>query len=95
MHQSREFLVVRDLYKESKAGPQLLRKNVQSRMRIYLDEIYMVEEVVADSGKTLKNKCGISIRDKGFVVVKEPFESVSKEVFGDVKPDGKKIGFYV
>jgi hypothetical protein len=88
---SREFTVIRDIYKETKSGPRLVKKNVKTKMCIYLSEIYMVEEIVNNNGGTIKDRCGISIRDKGFVVVKEPYIKVNSDIFGTAsKP---KIGF--
>ncbi len=92
---SREFIVIRDVYKETTKGPKLMKKNVASKMRIFLDEVYMVEEVLGDKGRSIKGQCGISIRDKGFVVVREKFESVVQDVFGDFNKENKKVGFNV
>jgi hypothetical protein len=90
---SKEFIVVRDLYKETKKGSRLLKKNAQSRMRINLNEVYMVEEIINDEGKTITDRCGITIRDKGFIVVKAKYDTINIEIFGTVTESKSKIGF--
>lgn len=92
---SREFIVIRDIYKEVKGKPKLVKRDVPSRMRIYIDEIFMVEELVSGTGREVKGRCGITTRDKGFIVIKEKFDSVSKEIFGDYDKEAKKVGFNV
>lgn len=90
---SKEFTVVRDLYKESEKGSKVVKKNVQSKIRIYLEDIYVTEEVIGNSGKVIKGQCGLNIRDRGFVVVKGKFEVVTRDIFGDYDKESKKVGF--
>ena len=92
---SKEFITIRDIYKDVNGKPKLVKKDVQTKIRIYLDEVYMVEEVLSSTGKGLKGMCGINLRDKGFVIIKDKFESVVTAVFGDCGKENKKIGFNV
>lgn len=91
-----EFIVLRDLYDEVKRrdgsiATKLVKKNIRTKVRVYLQDIYMVEEIVNARGVADKTKCGINIKEKGFMVVKEPFEKVNSLIFGDQEP--KEIGF--
>lgn len=94
MHDSREFTTIRDVYKETKKGLKLVKKNVTAKMRIYLDEIYMVEELTDGKGKLMKDRCVIGTRDKGFVIIKDNYSRVSSEIFSGSTKQGK-IGFDV
>ena len=101
INESYEFLVLRDLYDEVRdkqglvVGTKLVKKNIKTKLRIYLADIFCVEEVANAKGVVEKKKCGLSVKEKGFMVVNEPYMNVSDMVFNHRANINHNIGFNV
>ena len=99
LNENYEFVICSDLYddKRTKSGkviPKLVKKDIKTRLRVYLADIFLVEEVVGEKGKVEKEKCGIHVKDIGRLVVREPYNKVSTLVFGESKfNNAKQVGF--
>ena len=77
-----------------KNGDQkILKKDIPSRISIYIEDIQGHEEVLNDSGKIRKNVCRIHHRGIGQLIIKESYQSISLIKQQTDNPQHKQAGF--
>ena len=93
-----EFTIYSDLYsdnrtKDGKVTTKLIKRNVKTRLRVYIADIYLVEEVANPKGQIEKDKCSVLLKEVGKVIVNDPYSKIADMVFGKNKVVTKQMGF--
>ena len=73
-----ELNVVSNLYSEpDKAGKQkLIKKNIHTKISVYVDDIQAHEEVFDNSGKLLTKSCRIHHKNLGPLIIKHTYKQI-------------------
>ena len=83
--------ILSDIYDEDLEGEEvLIKKNVQSKCSLDVDDITGVFELLNKKGTVYKTKCQIHHKDWGNVLIKHRFKEVTQWL---LPPKNKKIGF--
>ena len=77
-----------------KTGNQkIIKKNIKSRLSIYIEDIQGHEEVIDHKGRITKNICRLHHRNMGQIVVKESYDTITKIKKNIEDTHAKHIGF--
>jgi hypothetical protein len=94
MKQHHEFKIRQNLYKDvfqdgQPVSSKIYKRNVTTRITIYLSEIVGVEEVIGANAKVLKGTCKLHLLNRGDLTVNESYNTTRDMVFNYQK----NIGF--
>lgn len=72
-----ELKIKENLYNDVEGKkPVLIKKNVTSIVKPYIEDIRLIGTVLSNRGKELKNFCKIYVRDIGFLVVNHSYKEL-------------------
>ena len=90
-----ELRISTNLYSEpdNKGKQKLIRKNIPTKISIYLEDIQAHEEVFDNSGKILPKVCRIHHKTLGALVVKHPYTQITQLKNKTISTKTISIGF--
>lgn len=76
-------------------NPKVIKRNLKVKKLVNVNDIKNPTQVFNDSGKILKNRCKIFLKDEGELVVNKSYEEIKELITkGQFEPT-QKIGFKI
>ena len=78
---------------DQKGKSKIIKKDIQTKMSLYIDDIEGHEEVFTEKGIVMKSFCRIYHKTIGQVVINKSYKALNELINKQINYKGNKIGF--